>query len=102
MPDATERGRILASVYHDGTGGSVFLSRDGGENWLPSSRGLGTRDVFAFYQMPDDTNTIYAGTNTGVFRSNDRGESWTFVGTPKETQPVPKKPAPSTTTWPTR
>jgi photosystem II stability/assembly factor-like uncharacterized protein len=96
LPDATERGRILASVYHDGTGGSVFLSRDGGENWLPSSRGLGTRDVFAFYQMPDDSNTLYAGTNTGVFRSKDRGESWTFVGTPRETQPAPKKPAPST------
>jgi hypothetical protein len=46
--------------------------------------------------MPDDANTVYAGTNTGVFRSNDRGESWTFVGSPRDTQPAPKKAAPST------
>ncbi|HKQ06275.1 MAG TPA: hypothetical protein VJ464_14160 [Blastocatellia bacterium] len=80
QPDAQERGRLLASVFHDGSAGSVFVSGDGGESWQSSSRGLGTRDVFAFYQMPDDPSVIYAGTNTGVFRSNDRGASWAFVG----------------------
>ncbi len=80
LPDAAEKGRVLASVYHDGTAGSVFVSSDGGENWQPSSTGLGPRDVFAFYQLPEDANVIYAGTNSGVFRSNDRGASWSFVG----------------------
>ena len=80
QPDAQERGRLLASVFHDGAAGSVFVSADGGESWQSSSRGLGTRDVFAFYQMPDNASVIYAGTNTGVFRSNDRGASWAFVG----------------------
>jgi photosystem II stability/assembly factor-like uncharacterized protein len=89
LPDANERGRLLASVYHDGTAGSVFSSGDGGESWQSSSRGLGPRDVFAFYQMPDNPSVIYAGTNTGVFRSNDRGTNWTFVG--KE-QVKPEKP----------
>jgi photosystem II stability/assembly factor-like uncharacterized protein len=97
LPDATERGRVLASMYHDGTGGSVFLSRDGGENWEASSRGLGTRDVFAFHQRPDMPGLIYAGTNTGVYRSADRGESWTFVGSPPPVEPVKKKRAPSST-----
>jgi photosystem II stability/assembly factor-like uncharacterized protein len=90
MPDSKERGRLLASVYHDGTAGSVFASSDGGESWEPSSRGLGARDVFAFYQMPDSPNIVYAGTNTGVFRSNDNGASWTYVGKAEE---IPAKPA---------
>jgi photosystem II stability/assembly factor-like uncharacterized protein len=90
MPDATERGRLLASVFHDGTAGSVFASSDGGESWQASGRGLGSRDVFAFYQMPDNQSLIYAGTNTGVFRSNDRGTTWSFIG--KE-QVKPEKPA---------
>lgn len=76
MPDATESGRLLASVFHDGTGGSVFASLNGGESWQPSSRGLAGRDVFSFYQMPDNPNIVYAGTNTGVYRSNDRGVTW--------------------------
>ncbi|HXU35156.1 MAG TPA: YCF48-related protein [Blastocatellia bacterium] len=80
MPDATERGRLLASVFHDGSGGSVFASIDGGQNWQSSSRGLAGRDVFSFYQMPNDPNVIYAGTNTGVYRSNDRGSSWSSTG----------------------
>jgi photosystem II stability/assembly factor-like uncharacterized protein len=94
MPDSAERGRLLASVFHDGTAGSVFASSDGGESWQPSARGLGGRDVFAFYQMPDSPNVIYAGTNTGVFRSNDSGASWSFVGQ-EEVQPAKpvKKPA---------
>ncbi len=92
MPDATERGRLLASVFHDGSGGSVFSSSDGGESWQSAATGLGTRDVFSFYQMPGNPNTIYAGTNTGVYRSNDRGASWTFSGL-DQTKKVEKPPA---------
>ncbi|HVG22503.1 MAG TPA: hypothetical protein VNI02_25915 [Blastocatellia bacterium] len=99
MPDATERGRLLASVFHDGTAGSVFASSDGGESWQASARGLGSRDVFAFYQVPDNPGVIYAGTNTGVFRSDDRGASWSFIG--KE-QVKPEKPAKKTVRKPGR
>src|ERR1041384_5049027 len=80
MTDASERGRLLASVFHDGSGGSVFASADGGASWVPSSNGLAGRDVFSFYQMPDNPSVIYAGTNTGVYRSNDRGATWMFTG----------------------
>jgi photosystem II stability/assembly factor-like uncharacterized protein len=95
MPDATERGRLLASVYHDGSGGSVFVSSDGGESWQSSSTGLGGRDVFSFYQMPDNPNVIYAGTNTGVYRSNDRGATWAFTGV-EQIKKVEKAPARNT------
>jgi photosystem II stability/assembly factor-like uncharacterized protein len=97
MADASERGRLLASVFHDGTAGSVFVSGDGGETWQPSSRGLGTRDVFAFYQMPDNPAVIYAGTNYGVYRSDDRGTTWSFVGMEKKEVPVKKPPRKRTT-----
>jgi photosystem II stability/assembly factor-like uncharacterized protein len=99
MPDATERGRLLASVFHDGTAGSVFASSDAGESWQPSGRGLGPRDVFAFYQVPDNPSVIYAGTNTGIFRSNDRGASWSFVG---REQVKPEKPSKKTARKPGR
>ncbi len=91
--DASERGRILASVYHDGSGGSVFASLDGGESWQPSSQGMAGRDVFAFYQLPDQPNVIYAGTNNGVFRSNDRGASWFSAGAgPVQKEAPARKP----------
>lgn len=94
MPDMSERRRLLASVFHDGTAGSVFLSTDGGESWRSSSRGLGNRDVYAFYQLPDNSDVIYAGTNIGLYRSSDRGDNWSFVGLPKEVKkpPVKRKP----------
>jgi len=94
MPDSVERGRVLASVYHDSNAGSVFASNDGGETWVPSAKGLGVRDVFTFHQSMENPSVIYAGTNAGVYRSNDRGASWAFVG--KETVKVEKpekKPA---------
>ena len=95
MPDATEHGNLLASVFHDGSGGSVFRSADGGESWTPSSTGLAGRDVFSFYQMPDNPSVIYAGTNTGVYRSTDRGASWASTGVeqPKPPEKPPAKPA---------
>ncbi|HWO02777.1 MAG TPA: YCF48-related protein [Blastocatellia bacterium] len=94
--DFSERGRILASVFHDGSGGSVFVSSDGGESWQPSSQGMSGRDVFAFYQLPDQSNVIYAGTNSGVFRSNDRGASWSYTGAEpvRKEAPAKKPPAP--------
>jgi photosystem II stability/assembly factor-like uncharacterized protein len=95
MPDATERGRLLASVYHDGSGGSVFVSSDGGESWQSSSTGLAGRDVFSFYQLPDNPHVVYAGTNTGVYRSNDRGATWAFTGV-EQIKKVEKAPARST------
>ncbi|HEY6332919.1 MAG TPA: hypothetical protein VI756_26580, partial [Blastocatellia bacterium] len=90
MPDSTQHGLVLASVYHDGSSGSVYSSTDDGESWHLSSKGLGTRDVFSFFQAPNNPEIIYAGTNTGVYKSINHGESWAYVGTVKET---PKKPA---------
>jgi photosystem II stability/assembly factor-like uncharacterized protein len=95
MPDSVERGRVLASVYHDSNAGSVFASTDGGETWEPSAKGLGVRDVFSFHQSVANPSVIYAGTNAGVYRSDDRGANWTFVGKEvvKIEPPAAKPPA---------
>ena len=91
LTDASERGRVLASVYHDGSLGSIFASNDGGETWEASSKGLATRDVFSLHQSIENPAVIYAGTNAGVYRSNDKGATWAYVG--KETiKPPTKKP----------
>ena len=92
MPDTNEHGRLLASVFHDGSGGSVFASSDGGASWATSSTGLAGRDVFSFYQMPDNPRVIYAGTNNGVYRSNDRGSTWAFTGF-EQVKKIEKPPA---------
>ena len=92
MPDAAERGRILASVFHDGSAGSLFLSTDSGETWQNSSRGLANRDVYALYQLPENPEVIYAGTNTGVYKSTDRGLNWAFDAIDKPKPEPVKKP----------
>jgi photosystem II stability/assembly factor-like uncharacterized protein len=95
LPDASDRGRVLSSVFHDGSAGSVFASTDGGESWQPSSAGLGARDVFAFYQLGEKSDVVYAGTNSGVFRSDDRGSHWSFIGIQKPLDEKPVKKVPS-------
>src|SRR5262249_8718189 len=63
---------------------------DGGETWEPSSKGLGSRDVFCLHQSIENPAAIYAGTNAGVYRSDDKGAIWAYVG--KETiLPTPTK-----------
>jgi photosystem II stability/assembly factor-like uncharacterized protein len=92
MPDSVERGRVLASVYHDSNAGSVFASNDGGETWESSAKGLGVRDVFTFHQSVENPSVIYAGTNAGVYRSDDRGANWAFVGKEVVKVETPLKP----------
>lgn len=89
MTDGAQHGRVLASVYHDGFTGSVYASDDDGQSWRLSSRGLGTRDAFSFFQVPNNPDVIYAGTNNGAFRSSDRGATWSFVGVVHEEKKKP-------------
>jgi len=56
------------------TAKGVMLSKDGGENWVPSNEGLGipiARSIFA-----PVGSTVYAGTPGGLYRSADRGRTW--------------------------
>ncbi len=45
--------------------------------WLPAGNGIPDVPVNAFVVDPQNTQTLYAGTDIGVFRSNDGGANWT-------------------------
>jgi len=64
----------------------VFVSRDGGRNWIPSNRGITARSgetgeiipIFCLTIDPNNPDIVWAGTTgqRGVFRSVDGGKSW--------------------------
>ena len=74
------------------TGGGVWKTTDGGEDWECVSDGFfGTASVGAIAVSLSDPNIVYVGTgetqirgNTahgdGVYKSTDSGETWTHLG----------------------
>ena len=91
-PDISQPNRLYAATHNIATGGGfLFTSNDRGKNWLPA-KGLDVNHVvpFVLLQDPENTNSIYLGTNVGLFRSIDRGNSWTQIVAPKP--PVAKAP----------
>ena len=62
----------------------VHRTADGGISWTP--RGLDTKTVRALALHPDNSEIIYAGTQSadpqspGIFRSTDGGASWSVSG----------------------
>jgi photosystem II stability/assembly factor-like uncharacterized protein len=72
---------LLAAVDVNGSApGSwgVWRSDDGGQTWLPSSRGLTDLGITRLVASPDFArdDTVYALSRRGVFRSVDRGATW--------------------------
>jgi photosystem II stability/assembly factor-like uncharacterized protein len=70
---------------HDGTGGGLFKSTDGGNTWNQLTNGL-PKDLAQIYVAiaPSDSRRLYAtlGTASGklaVYRSDDAGESWAQI-----------------------
>jgi photosystem II stability/assembly factor-like uncharacterized protein len=69
----------------NGTGGGLFKSTDGGNNWHPLTNGL-PKDLSQIYVAiaPSDTKRLYATVATaagplGVYRSDDAGENWSKI-----------------------
>jgi len=94
-------GRVVAvagvpdeprTFYMGATGGGVWKTTDGGEEWKNVSDGFFTSgSIGALAVAPSDPNVIYAGTGEtclrnnvsagdGIYRSNDAGRTWTHVG----------------------
>ena len=81
MPDYPEK------IFVTDSWAGVFISNDGGKNWLPSNEGILARTgstgdaipIFCLTIDPTHQNIIWAGTqNTrGIFKSTDGGLTWT-------------------------
>ncbi len=83
-------------TYYTGfTGGGVYKTTDGGQNWMNVSDGyFKTGSVGAVTVAPSDANVIYAGmgetcirgnmsAGDGMYKSVDGGKSWTHIGLPE-------------------
>jgi photosystem II stability/assembly factor-like uncharacterized protein len=69
----------------NGTGGGLFKSTDGGNNWHPLTNGL-PKDLAQIYVAiaPSDPRRLYATLATAsgklaFYRSNDAGETWSQI-----------------------
>jgi len=67
------------SIIFAGTvGAGIYVSRDGGKTWEPSSEGLGKGTVGSIVIDPKDSNIAYAALfdTGGVYKSTDGGRTW--------------------------
>jgi len=78
-----------ALVYAGTYGGGLYRSVDGGQNWIPASRGLpDSAWILSLLVDPVNPNRIYAGLSynndpgfaSGVYRSDDGGATWAPTG----------------------
>jgi photosystem II stability/assembly factor-like uncharacterized protein len=58
--------------------GWLFKTTNGGASWNPENAGL-PNYVTALAIDPQNSSTLYAGSNSGVFRSTDGGANWNSV-----------------------
>ena len=77
---------IYVGVVNDKTFGGVFVSSNGGVNWVQKSAGLDGHDVFSLGQASD--GTVIAGTGHGIYRL--QGDLWSRVE--DVSAPVPPPP----------
>ena len=80
------------TFYFGATGGGVWKTTDGGNNWSPvSDKYFKTGSVGAIAVSESDPNIIYVGMGEetvrgnvshgdGVYKSTDGGKSWKFLG----------------------
>ncbi|MEJ2205533.1 MAG: glycosyl hydrolase [Gemmatimonadota bacterium] len=81
------------TFYFGGTGGGVWKTTDGGEQWINVSDGFfETGSVGAIAVAESDPNVVYVGMGEhavrgvttshgdGVYRSTDAGRTWTHMG----------------------
>jgi hypothetical protein len=64
-------------IFVGSGGGGIFISKDGGLNWIQS--GSTTAKV---YSLAANGATVFAGTDAGVSRSFDNGASWSQTNLP--------------------
>src|SRR5262249_51571770 len=70
--DARSPTTLYVGFSSDGNNrGNLFKSTDAGGSWAAITQGLTNKDVNALSIAPNDSSTLYVGTNLGLFKSND-------------------------------
>ncbi len=75
-------------IYIGCRGGGLWITTDGGQNWIPKTDGLGITGIWSMAVDPNDFNTIYISTNVGgsgnysigIFKTIDGGNTWLATG----------------------
>ena len=79
LPDAQRPQRLVVGAWiADHPDGGVFISEDGGKNWMDVAEMHG-QSVLALTRSPSDPKMLVAGTLQGVFRSSDDGLQWSQI-----------------------
>ena len=71
-----------------GDGAGVFKSVDRGSSWEQINNGLDTLETNVLVVDPNDSNTLYLGTDDdGLYKSTNGGANWTQLNVPQISEP---------------
>ena len=71
-----------------GDGAGVFKSVDRGSSWEQINNGLNTLETNVLVVDPNDSNTLYLGTDDdGLYKSTNGGANWTQLNVPQISEP---------------
>jgi photosystem II stability/assembly factor-like uncharacterized protein len=78
----------LQDLYAGDAQNGVFVSTNGGQNWVQKSTGLPLPTGIHTLAFDDPGKKLYAATDAGVFVSADAALHWNSVSTPKSGLPT--------------
>lgn len=70
--DPDDAQRIFVNAY----GGGVFLTDDGGQSWVMSSKGYTGALMTTVAVASDDPGQVFVSARSGIFTSTDGGSNW--------------------------
>jgi len=68
-----------SNIVYLGTGGKIYKSTDGGNNWAALDVGSGFINGFTIVFHPLNSKILYVG-GSGMYKSTDSGKSWARIG----------------------
>ncbi|OAI41772.1 hypothetical protein AYO41_01415 [Verrucomicrobia bacterium SCGC AG-212-E04] len=73
--DPNQTSRVYA-CFGGFAADNLWVTTNSGANWSNATGTLPGAPIYGMVIRPDDSNTLFAGTDVGVFASEDRGVTW--------------------------